>query len=113
MCKVKVTDLGSSCYTSDHLVWPLLSPRAAPLLPLSRGDPGGALPHIFKQTWEQTGKQTPPLQSRSYRSPEVILGVPYDQKVDVWSLGCILAELVTGRVLFQVWGRVFGTLGLF
>ena len=45
-----------------------------------------------------------PRQSRSYRAPEVMLGLPYDQKVDVWSLGCILAELATGRVLFQVRG---------
>ena len=42
------------------------------------------------------------VQSRSYRAPEVILGLPYDQKVDIWSLGCILAELLTGSVLFQV-----------
>ncbi len=42
------------------------------------------------------------VQSRSYRAPEVILGLPYDQKVDIWSLGCILAELLTGNVLFQV-----------
>jgi serine/threonine protein kinase len=42
------------------------------------------------------------VQSRSYRAPEVILGLPYDQKVDVWSLGCILAELSSGFVLFQV-----------
>ena len=42
------------------------------------------------------------LQSRSYRAPEVILGLQYDQKIDIWSLGCILAELATGRVLFQV-----------
>jgi serine/threonine protein kinase len=44
----------------------------------------------------------PTPQSRSYRAPEVILGLPYDQKVDCWSLGCILAELATGKVLFQV-----------
>uniref|UniRef100_A0A804Q3Q2 Protein kinase domain-containing protein n=1 Tax=Zea mays TaxID=4577 RepID=A0A804Q3Q2_MAIZE len=37
------------------------------------------------------------VQSRSYRSPEVILGLPYDQKIDIWSLGCILAELYTGE----------------
>ena len=42
------------------------------------------------------------VQSRSYRAPEVILGLPYDQQIDMWSLGCILAELWTGRVLFQV-----------
>ena len=42
------------------------------------------------------------VQSRSYRAPEVILGLPYGQKVDVWSLGCILAELLSGYVLFQV-----------
>lgn len=41
------------------------------------------------------------MQSRSYRAPEVILGLSYDYKIDIWSLGCILAELWTGNVLFQ------------
>ena len=41
------------------------------------------------------------VQSRSYRAPEVILGAPYDTKVDMWSLGCILAELYTGEVLLH------------
>ena len=41
------------------------------------------------------------MQSRSYRAPEVILGLSYDYKIDIWSLGCILAELYTGNVLFQ------------
>ncbi|CAH1438753.1 unnamed protein product [Lactuca virosa] len=40
------------------------------------------------------------VQSRSYRAPEVIIGLPYDQRVDLWSLGCILAELSSGDVLF-------------
>ena len=40
------------------------------------------------------------VQSRSYRAPEVILGCAYDYKIDIWSLGCILAELLTGYVLF-------------
>lgn len=39
------------------------------------------------------------VQSRSYRAPEVILGLPYDEKIDLWSLGCILAELCSGEVL--------------
>lgn len=38
------------------------------------------------------------VQSRSYRAPEVILGLPYDQRIDIWSLGCILAELCSGEV---------------
>ena len=41
------------------------------------------------------------VQSRSYRAPEVILGAPYDTKVDMWSLGCILAELYSGEVLLH------------
>lgn len=40
------------------------------------------------------------IQSRFYRSPEVILGIPYDVGIDMWSFGCILAELYTGYPLF-------------
>jgi len=40
------------------------------------------------------------IQSRFYRSPEVILGLPYDISIDMWSFGCILAELYTGYPLF-------------
>ncbi|KAH0573622.1 Kinase, CMGC DYRK [Spironucleus salmonicida] len=40
------------------------------------------------------------IQSRSYRCPEIILGMAYDCRSDVWSLGGILAELLTGQVLF-------------
>ena len=40
------------------------------------------------------------IQSRFYRSPEVLLGLGYDQKIDVWSLGCVLVELHTGEPLF-------------
>ncbi|KAG0577181.1 hypothetical protein KC19_5G136800 [Ceratodon purpureus] len=40
------------------------------------------------------------IQSRFYRSPEVILGLPYDTMIDIWSFGCILAELFSGYPLF-------------
>ena len=59
-CEIKIIDLGSSCFQTDHLC--------------------------------------SYVQSRSYRAPEVILGHSYDQKIDIWSLGCILAELCTGNV---------------
>jgi dual specificity tyrosine-phosphorylation-regulated kinase 2/3/4 len=41
------------------------------------------------------------VQSRCYRAPEVVLGCPYDGGIDVWSLGAILPELLTGHVLFH------------
>lgn len=40
------------------------------------------------------------MQSRYYRAPEIVLGLPYNQAADMWSLGCIIAELTTGRPLF-------------
>ena len=41
------------------------------------------------------------IQSRFYRSPEVLLGIPYDLAIDMWSLGCILVEMHTGEPLFS------------
>ena len=40
------------------------------------------------------------VQSRYYRAPEIVLGRKYDAAVDMWSLGCIIYELITGRPLF-------------
>lgn len=40
------------------------------------------------------------VQSRFYRSPEVVLGHQYDYQVDMWSLGCIIAEMFCGRPIF-------------
>ena len=36
------------------------------------------------------------IQSRFYRSPEVMIGLPYDSAIDMWSLGCVTAELFLG-----------------
>lgn len=50
------------------------------------------------------------IQSRFYRSPEVILGLPYTESIDMWSLGCIVGELFLGLPMFpgtsefnQIW----------
>ena len=40
------------------------------------------------------------IQSRFYRAPEVILGTPYGCEIDLWSVGCLAAELFTGSPLF-------------
>jgi len=41
------------------------------------------------------------IQTREYRSPEVILGGEYDESADIWSLGCMIFELITGDYLFD------------
>ncbi|KAK2953119.1 putative Dual specificity protein kinase YAK1 [Blattamonas nauphoetae] len=40
------------------------------------------------------------IQSRYYRAPEILLGLPYTSQIDTWSVGCIVAELFLGRPLF-------------
>lgn len=44
---------------------------------------------------------TDDIQTRQYRSPEVILGAKYDTAADMWSLACVVFELVTGDFLFE------------
>ncbi|KPP75650.1 serine/threonine-protein kinase PRP4-like [Scleropages formosus] len=43
---------------------------------------------------------TPYLVSRFYRAPEIVIGKPYDYGIDMWSVGCTLYELYTGKILF-------------
>jgi serine/threonine protein kinase len=40
------------------------------------------------------------VQSRYYRAPEIVLGLDYDHAVDMWSVGCVLYEMVVGSPLF-------------
>lgn len=64
-----------------------------------------------------TDELTSYVQSRSYRAPEVILGLMYGKKIDLWSLGCVIAELFTGEVLFRndseqtLLARILATIG--
>jgi serine/threonine-protein kinase SRPK3 len=41
------------------------------------------------------------IQTRQYRSPEVIIGAPYHTSADIWSLACMTFELATGDYLFD------------
>ncbi|XP_069755367.1 homeodomain-interacting protein kinase 4-like [Narcine bancroftii] len=42
----------------------------------------------------------PYIQSRFYRSPEILLALPFSEKVDMWSLGCVMAELHLGFPIY-------------
>eukprot|EP00933_Yihiella_yeosuensis_P018025 TRINITY_DN14962_c0_g1_i1.p1 TRINITY_DN14962_c0_g1~~TRINITY_DN14962_c0_g1_i1.p1 ORF type:complete len:626 (-),score=194.35 TRINITY_DN14962_c0_g1_i1:156-2033(-) len=44
---------------------------------------------------------TDDIQTRQYRSPEVIIGAKWDETADVWSAACMLFELATGDFLFD------------
>ena len=42
------------------------------------------------------------VSTRWYRAPEILLGSDnYGPKADMWSIGCILGEIILGRVAFQ------------
>ena len=55
----------------------------------------------FGSSCFETNKLFSYIQSRYYRAPEVILGIHYNSSIDIWSVGCVLAELYTGSVLFR------------
>lgn len=41
------------------------------------------------------------IQTRYYRAPEVILGLNATEKIDIWSIGCVIYEIYTGEILFD------------
>jgi c-Jun N-terminal kinase len=55
---------------------------------------------LARNSVEDNESMTPYVITRYYRAPEVILFNEYDSSVDIWSIGCIFAELITGLVLF-------------
>ncbi|XP_039264856.1 mitogen-activated protein kinase 14-like [Styela clava] len=53
---------------------------------------------LARQTEDQ---MTGYVATRWYRAPEIMLNwMHYNQTVDIWSVGCIMAELLTGKTLF-------------
>lgn len=50
---------------------------------------------VFKEQHHSTV-----INTRQYRSPEVVLEQGWDQKSDVWSTGCVIGEMWTGELLF-------------
>ena len=77
---LKVIDFGSSCLEHEKSMYQTIQ---------------SSVPH--PHWWDPVYTY---IQSRFYRSPEVILGMNYHMAIDMWSLGCILAELYTGFPIF-------------
>lgn len=48
------------------------------------------------------GQQSPRTITSTYRAPEVCLKEDYDQKVDIWSLGCVFFELIAKIAFIEV-----------
>ncbi|OMJ92589.1 hypothetical protein SteCoe_4599 [Stentor coeruleus] len=40
------------------------------------------------------------VQNRNYRAPEIVFDIDYTTAIDLWSLGCITVEMLTGKSLF-------------
>lgn len=51
-------------------------------------------------------KKSSVINTRQYRAPEVILGTGWSMPSDMWSVGCILAELYQGELLFATHDNV-------
>jgi serine/threonine protein kinase len=96
----------------DYPPCPSSSPAALTDLPGTHCDPLSALPcddfnvrigdfgNAFHKTEVSRFYDDFSIQSLPYRSPEVLMGVPFGDKVDVWSVGIVLLELCLGRTLF-------------
>ena len=41
------------------------------------------------------------IQTMEYKCPQTVLGIPYSCKADVWSLACVVFEILTGDFLFK------------
>ncbi|RDX47267.1 kinase-like protein [Lentinus brumalis] len=65
-------------------------------LNVALGDFGGAVP--LDKISEEVKIVTPPL----LRPPELLLGHPWSTPIDVWAVGCMVFECLTGASLFQV-----------
>jgi serine/threonine protein kinase len=47
------------------------------------------------------GHSTPGTVTSWYRAPEICCECPYDKKIDIWSAGCVIYEIICGRALLN------------
>ena len=90
----------------QRILAPLTTPEETvipPSISIKIADLGNATPSKKHYTEE--------IQTRQYRSPEAILGRrDWDSRADIWSIACVLFELLTAEYLFepQAQGELFG-----
>jgi len=112
-CSLKICDLGACTYSEEES----RSTDATSLGKRPRSEPAPAVPTSLAFHDLDVSKHHPPEAARAagdcsdkgvlkgaphtqcvttrwYRAPEIILLEPYTKAVDVWSLGCIFAELL-------------------
>ena len=114
LCEVRVIDLGNS--QRGGLDASSAEPRRGKriggrittkeCLESSEGPSGGA-PQVDVDgvlgsitPWYPAFPPGASIQTSHYRAPEVMLGAGWDARVDVWSVGCLIPELLSGEVLF-------------
>lgn len=63
-------------------------------------DFGLARGFLSTEETDAKNKFTEYMVTRWYRAPEIMCDDTYDEKIDIWSLGCILGELIGKRPMF-------------
>lgn len=84
--RVKIADLGNACYD------------------VSKSNLRHAGQLLTRKISTQYHHFTEDIQTRQYRSLEVLLGAPYNYTADIWSTACLAFELSTGDYLFDPHG---------
>lgn len=92
--KLVLVTSGSGASIPSFGGWQLVLAMGASVVPVGEAGTSDYCPLSPRQIYQY-------IQSRFYRSPEVLLGTPYDLAIDMWSLGCILVEMHTGEPLFS------------
>jgi len=83
--QVKIADLGNACWTVN-----IISHQQQ-----------NKIVYFLSLSFVQYQHFTEDIQTRQYRSLEVILGSGYDTSADIWSVACMAFELATGDYLFE------------
>lgn len=116
-CEIKIGDFGLSRVMESDVIEntsPIetnLTPVATVLQPTALTF-GSTTPGPNSSNWtlatassqpstaHSTRQYTEYVATRWYRAPEILLQLPYDQSMDMWSVGCIIGEMLLRRALF-------------